>query len=255
VTRVLGRSDTPKPTPDSMTLFEHLAELRRRLIISLAAFVIGGTICWVFYTPIFEFLTRPYLHSAACMKDGKEICFLTVLAPLQGFTTKLNVCAYGGLVIALPIILWQLWKFVTPGLKSNERRYALPFVIATVVLFALGGITAYLIYPHGLTWLLQQSGPRTTPAVSVQSYVDLICVLILIFGLTFEFPAVLVGLELGGALTSAQLRRVRRFAFIGIVVFSAFITPSSDPFSMMALVVPLTLFYEGAIVVGRLAGK
>jgi len=242
-----------RPSPDSMTLLEHLAELRRRLVISVLAFVAGAVICYLFYDQILVFLEHPY--KLACHNHHLTNCDLTVLQPLQGFTTRLNVCAYGGLILGLPVILWQLWKFVTPGLKASEKRYALPFVSSTVTLFALGGATAYVIYPKGLTWLLQQGGPGVTPAVSIQSYVDLICLLIAIFGIAFEFPAVLVGLELAGALKSATLRRVRRFAFLGIVIFSAVVTPSSDPFSMMALVVPLTVFYEGSIFIGKSLGK
>lgn len=238
-----------------MTLLQHLAELRRRLVISVIAFVAGAIICYAFYDPVLRFLEHPY--NIACADNHKALghCLLTSLTPLQGFTTRLNVCAYGGLVIGLPVILYQLWKFVTPGLKANERRYALPFVFATVVLFALGGLTAYVIYPKGLTWLLQQGGPNISPAVSVQSYIDLICVLIVIFGAAFEFPVVLVGLELAGAVKSASLRRVRRFTYLGILVFSAVVTPSSDPFSMLALCIPLIVFYEGSIVVGRALGK
>jgi sec-independent protein translocase protein TatC len=250
--RALSKEE--RPSPDSMTLLEHLAELRRRLIISVLAFVGGAIVCYLFYDSILSFLEKPY--QIAC-RNQHHSCSgaLSTLAPLQGFTTRLNVCAYGGLVIGLPIILWQLWKFVTPGLKANERKYALPFVCSTVVLFFLGGLTAYIIYPRGLTWLLQQSGPGVNSLVSIQSYIDLICLLIVIFGAAFEFPAVLVGLELAGAIKSASLKRVRRYAFLGIVIFSAVVTPSSDPFSMLALVVPLTIFYEGAIIVGRLLGK
>ncbi len=238
-----------------MTLLEHLSELRRRLIYSLLAFVGGAIVCYLFYDQVLTFLERPYHIACVDRVHSGNGCALTVLAPLQGFTTRLNVCAYGGLVLGLPVILWQLWKFVTPGLKANERRYALPFVVSTVVLFALGGLTAYFIYPKGLTWLLQQSGPHISTQVSIQSYIDLICILIVIFGAAFEFPAVLVGLELAGAITPASLKRVRRYAFLAIVIFSAFITPSSDPFSMMALVVPLTIFYEGSILIGKLLGK
>jgi sec-independent protein translocase protein TatC len=249
--RTMRKED--RPTPDAMTLLEHLSELRRRLIISVLAFMAGALICYLFYDQILVFLEHPY--HIACRHHASPSCNLTVLTPLQGFTTRLNVCAYGGLILGLPIILWQLWKFVTPGLEANEKRYALPFVFSTVVLFALGGATAYLIYPKGLTWLLQQSGTGISPYVTIQSYIDLICLLIAVFGIAFEFPAVLVALELAGALKSATLRRVRRFSFLGIVIFSAVVTPSSDPFSMMALVVPLTVFYEGSIIIGRSLGK
>ncbi|HKH87526.1 MAG TPA: twin-arginine translocase subunit TatC [Acidimicrobiales bacterium] len=238
-----------------MTLLEHLSELRRRLIYCMLAFSGGAIVCYLFYDQVLVFLEHPYQQACRNRLHAGTTCALTILAPLQGFTTRLNVCAYGGLVLGLPVILWQLWKFVTPGLKANERRYALPFVISTVVLFALGGLTAYFIYPKGLTWLLQQSGPHIATQVSIQSYIDLICILIVIFGAAFEFPALLVGLELAGAITPASLKRVRRYAFLGIVIFSAFVTPSSDPFSMLALVVPLTIFYEGSILIGQLLGK
>ncbi len=254
--KILSRTErAPRPTPDAMTLLEHLSELRRRLIISVLAFVGGAIICYLFYDQILTFLEHPY--HIACATHHHSYCSgnLSNLAPLQGFTTRLNVCAYGGIVIGLPIILWQLWKFVTPGLKANERRYALPFVVATVTLFVLGGATAYLIYPKGLTWLLQQSGPNVSSLVSVQSYIDLICLLIVVFGAAFEFPAILVGLELAGVLKSATLRRVRRYAFLGIVIVSAVATPSSDVFSMVALVVPLTIFYEASILIGKALGK
>src|ERR1700691_6061100 len=167
-----------RPSPDAMTLLEHLAELRRRLIISALAFVGGAIFCYLFYDQILRFLERPYRLARNCQHSLSPVCNLTVLAPLQGFTTRLNVCAYGGLIIGLPIILWQLWKFVTPGLKANEERYALPFVVSAGVLFGVGGLTAYFIYPKGLTWLLQQGGPGISPEVSIQSYIDLICLLI-----------------------------------------------------------------------------
>jgi sec-independent protein translocase protein TatC len=224
-------------------------------VYSALAFVGGAVVCYVLYDPLLRVLERPYAIACRAQHHTALECTLTTLAPLQGFSTRLNVCAYGGLIIGLPVILWQLWKFVTPGLKANEKRYALPFVVSAVTLFALGGATAYIIYPRGLTWLLQQSGPGVSSTVSIQSYIDLICLLIAIFGIAFEFPAVLVGLELAGAVKSSSLKRIRRYAFLGIVIFSAVATPSSDPFSMLALVVPLTIFYEGSIVIGRLLGK
>ena len=161
----------------------------------------------------------------------------------------------GGLVIGLPVILYELWQFVTPGLKASEKRYALPFVFSTVVLFGLGAFIAYFIFPKGLSFLLHSAGTGTTPLLTVQEYVGLITLLMVVFGIAFEFPAVLVGLELAGVLSTAALRRFRRFAIIIITIFSAVATPSSDPFSMLALAIPLLVFYEGSIVVGRLCHK
>lgn len=252
--RVLKRSSEdkpPKPSPDSMTLFEHLGELRRRIIVSFLAFLAGGIVCYLAYNHILNFLRQPY-----CEAVHRVVCpDFIITAPLQGFSARLDLSAIGGLVIALPVILWQLWQFVTPGLKANEKRYALPFVCSSVLLFALGGFVAYEMFPRGLGFLIHAAGTSVRPFLTVQSYVQLISVLILVFGLAFEFPAVLVGLELAGAVTPAGLRRFRRYAILIIVIVAALVTPSADPFSMFALAVPLWLFYEGAIVLGRLLGK
>jgi sec-independent protein translocase protein TatC len=239
-----------KPSPDSMTLFEHLAELRRRIIVSIVAFLAGSVVCYIVYDHLLTFLRSPY-----CKALHHQSCFFVITAPLQGFSARLDLSALGGLIIALPIIIWELWQFVTPGLKANEKRYALPFVLATVVLFAAGATTAYEIFPRGLGFLIHSSGTGVHPFISIQSYVSLISLLILIFGLAFEFPVVLVGLELAGAVTPAGLRRFRRFAILIIVIVAAVFTPSADPFSMFALALPLYIFYEGSILVGRLFGK
>ena len=250
--RALSKAE--RPSPDAMTLLEHLAELRRRLIISVLAFTGGAIVCYLFYNPILSFLEKPY--QIAC-RNQHHSCTgaLSTLAPLQGFTTRLNVCAYGGLVIGLPIILWQLWKFVTPGLKANERRYALPFVCSTVVLFFLGGLTAYIIYPRGLTWLLQQSGPGVNSLVSIAelhrshlpAHRDLRrCVRV---PGRPRRPRARRGHQVRFPQTSASLRLSRHRHLLGRG------DAGSDPFSMLALVVPLTVFYEGAIIVGRLLGK
>jgi sec-independent protein translocase protein TatC len=234
-----------------MTLFEHIGELRRRLVICLVAVAIGAIVCYTFYGPILDFLRHPY-----CEAFHKRACpALIITAPLQGFSARLDVCGYGGLILGLPVILWETWRFITPGLKANERKYALPFVFATVLLFAAGGLTAYEIFPKGIGFLVRASGPGVLPFLTIQSYVTLISLLILVFGLAFEYPAVLVGLELAGVVSTAALRRVRRYAFLVVIIISALVTPSSDPFSMLALALPLTIFYEAAILIGRLCGK
>jgi sec-independent protein translocase protein TatC len=247
--QTIRRRDRVRASPDAMTLFEHLGELRRRLIICIIVFVAGAVVCYLGYVDILDVLRRPL-----CEVKPHD-CQLFFTEPLQGFATRLNISAYGGLVIALPAILYELWQFVTPGLKASERRYTLPFVFATMLLFALGAFIAYAIFPKGLNFLLHSAGAGTTPLLTVQAYVGLITLLMMVFGVAFEFPAVLVALELAGVLSTAALRRFRRFAIIIITIFSAVATPSSDPFSMLALAIPLLVFYEGAIVVGRLCHK
>lgn len=256
--RTLRRPETERPSPEAMTLFEHLSELRRRLIVCILAFFAGGIATYTLYSPILTALREPYcsaLRSLPQANLGGHGCHFYLTQPLQGFGARLNVTAYGGLVFGLPIILYELWMFVTPGLKASERRYALPFVVASVLLFAAGGGVAFFIYPHALNFLIGSSGPGAQTIFSPNSYLSLLGALMLIFGIAFEFPVVLVALELAGVITSAGLRSFRRWAILLITVFAAVITPSSDPFSMLALAVPLLVFYEGSILTGRLLGK
>ena len=249
----MRRRREARPTPDDMTLFEHLAELRRRLIVCIVIFVLAGIAVYLLYSPILNVLRGQYCSVSRQLHQPN--CNLYITAPLEGFATRLNVAAYGGLVLALPVILYELWRFVTPGLKANERRYALPFVVASVGLFVAGGAVAYFIYPRALDFLVGSSGSHVQTIFSPNAYLSLLGALVLIFGIAFEFPVLLVALELAGAITPAGLRSFRRWAILLITVFSAVITPSSDPFSMMALAIPLVVFYEASILTGRLLGK
>jgi sec-independent protein translocase protein TatC len=250
-TGMRSRRENPhqRPNPDAMTLGEHLSELRRRLIISICAIAVGAVVTYAFYPQILDLLRHPY-----CQAEPHH-CSFYITAPLQGFALRLNVSAYGGILIAIPVLFYQLWRFVTPGLKANEKKYAVPFSLATAFLFATGAFTAYLAFAHAVRFLIGVSGPNVTAILSPNSYITLILLLMVAFGATFEFPVLLVGLEIAGVLTPAKLSKVRRWAIIGMVAFAAIVTPSSDPFSMLALAIPLLLFYEASIIIGRLLGK
>jgi len=254
IARLRARRENPRPTPDAMTLGEHLGELRRRLIVCISAIAVGAIVTYVLYDQILALLQSPYCQ--AVTHTGRK-CDFYVTQPLQGFALRLNVSAYGGILIALPVTLYQLWRFITPGLKANEKKYALPFTFATAGLFGLGAFVAYLTFPHAMRFLLDVSGPSKTivAILSPNSYVQLILLLMVAFGVTFEFPVLLVALELAGVLTPAKLSHWRRWAIIGMVLFAAIVTPSSDPFSMLALAIPLLLFYEASILIGRTLGK
>jgi sec-independent protein translocase protein TatC len=238
-----------RPTPDAMTLAEHLAELRRRLIISVAAFVVAATLAAVFYNQMLSFLQHPYC------KVRPHDCNFYVTGPLDPLTLRVEMAAFGGLILASPFILWQLWRFITPGLNANERRYIVPFVTAAVVLFVLGCATAYIIFPHALAFLKAVGGPKLTPLLSPNSYLSLIMWMMVLFGVAFLFPVVLVALELVRVVSPAQLLHVWRWAVIGITATAAVFTPSSDPFSMLALAGPLVVFYFAAIGIGKLLGR
>ena len=238
-----------RPKPDSMTLTEHLGELRRRLLISLAAVAVGATVAVVLYGPILHFLLRPL-----CDVNGGR-CTLYVTSPLDGLSLRVKIGAFGGLALASPVILWELWRFVTPGLKAAEKRYAIPFVIASVSLFLGGGAVAYLTLPHALGFLRSVGGPSLKEIYNPIPYLGLILLMMTLFGLTFEFPVVLVSLQLARVVTPAKLLGWWRWAVIGITVVAAVFTPSSDPFSMFALAVPLTVFYFVSILIGKLLGR
>jgi sec-independent protein translocase protein TatC len=256
----------PKPSPDNMTLGEHLGELRRRVIIMVIAYVIAATIAVFLYEPILHFLLRPLCnvdattghHTSAgnsFIVTSNGTCNLFVTSPLDGLTLRVKIALFGGLVLASPIILFQVWRFVTPGLKASERRYAIPFVVSSFVLFLLGAATAYLVLPHALSWLKSVGGPNLQAIYDPIPYLGLILLMMTIFGLTFEFPVVLVSLELARVVTPARLLKSWRWAVIIIVVVAAVFTPSSDPFSMLALAVPLVFFYFISIAIGKLFGR
>jgi len=236
-----------RPTPDAMTLTEHIGELRTRVLVAATAVLLGGIACFFLYQPILSFLQHPY-----CQVAGPRHCAFYVSTPLQGLGIRMKIATYGGIFVASPIILWELWRFVTPGLEHNEKRYIAPFVAVSFALFAFGVALAYIIFPHALSWLGGIGGPSLHEIYSPNSYLGLILALMAMFGISFEFPLVLVGLEMIGLVQPQSLARGRRWAFVLIVAGAAIFVPSGDPFSMLALAVPLYVFYEVAIVAGRI---
>jgi sec-independent protein translocase protein TatC len=254
-----------RPSPDNMTLGEHLGELRRRVIISVVAYVAAATLCVFLYEPILTFLLHPLCNVVATsghtgatksliVRSG-DTCNLFVTSPLDGLSLRVKIALFGGLVLASPVILFQIWRFVTPGLKASERRYAIPFVLSAFALFLMGAATAYLVLPHALGWLKSVGGPNLQAIYDPIPYLGLILLMMTIFGLTFEFPVVLVSLELANVVTPARLLKSWRWAVIIIVVVAAVFTPSSDPFSMFALAIPLVVFYFLSIGIGKLLGR
>jgi sec-independent protein translocase protein TatC len=235
-----------------MPLMEHLVELRKRLLISFGAIVVCGIFVFIFYNTVLNFLSAPYEHatrnSPGCGANG---CKLVVIDPLAPLLVRLKISGYGGLALSVPIVMWQIWRFIVPGLHQRERRYAVAFVGGSVVLFVLGCVVAWFTVEKALDFLLGIGGPDIRPLIDANKYLTLVMLMIAAFGFAFEFPLLLVFLLLVGAITTAQLRRVRRFAAVGITVFAAIITPSQDPFSLLFMAVPLYIFYEGSILIGR----
>jgi sec-independent protein translocase protein TatC len=235
-----------------MSLVEHLTELRRRIVICAIAIGVGAVIGFLLYSRILHLLAEPYAEVTkgrkACGADG---CDLVVTDPLAPFIVRLKVSTYSGLVIALPVVLWQLWRFITPGLNPKEKRYAIPFILSSIVLFAAGGFVAWATFPKALDFLIKIGGGDIGTFFTADKYLTFISLMIIAFGLSFEFPVVLVFLMLARVLKTSTLRRYRRHAIVAIVAFAAVITPSQDPYSLFFMAAPMYLFYEGSIVIGR----
>jgi sec-independent protein translocase protein TatC len=246
-----------RPDEGSMTVVEHLTELRQRLIVSVLAVGVASVVGFVFYNPILTFLLRPYRQALLALPAerrpegalGEGV--LVYSSPVDPFLTVLKIGFFSGLMLALPVVLWQLWEYVTPALTKRERRLGIPFVIASVALFAGGTAFALAIIPRGLAFLFGFGGANLIPLLTVDRYFGFLMFLILSFGLSFEFPLLLISLAGVRVITSAQMRRWRRYAFFGIAVFAAIATPTQDPYTMLLMTVPLLLFYEGAILVAR----
>lgn len=228
-----------------MTLIGHLTELRNRIIISLIAIAVGGVLGFMLYEPVLEILQNPYCEIQP------DDCEFVVTDPLESFSIRLKVSAYLGLLIASPVVLWQLWRFITPGLYEREKKYAVPFVVSGVTLFALGAGLALWTFPQALNFLDGIGGDEIRALYSPGKYLSLILFMMLSFGLGFEFPIVLVFLQMAGIVGWRRLASWRRYAIVVIFIIDAVITPSADPISLLALAIPMCLFYEASILIGR----
>jgi sec-independent protein translocase protein TatC len=237
-----------------MSLLEHLEELRRRLVISMIALAVGSVPAWFIYEPLKRLLQDPYCSFFEKYPQlvPTDKCVLVVTGVVDAFATKLRIVLYLGLVLALPVVLYQLWAFVVPGLTARERRYAIPFIFSSLVLFAAGAAFAYLALPRGLDFLLGFAGEGVGPLITFDKYIGFVVLIILAFGLSFLLPVFLVFLQMVGVLSPQRLAAWRRWAFLVIFVFAAAITPTGDPMTLFALAMPMYLFYEAAIIIGRL---
>jgi sec-independent protein translocase protein TatC len=250
------RRKTPQERQGAMSLIDHLRELRHRLLICIWALLAGSIAGFFLYDPAMRLIQSPYCDFLRDHPDKapfeQEGCSLIFLGAIDGFLITVKVIVFLALVAALPVILYQLWAFVVPGLTDRERKWAIPFVALSIVLFVLGGVAAFLTLPKALGFLLGVGGDFVSPLLTVDRYVGFVIFTILAFGLGFEFPILLISLSAAGVLTNETMRKYRRQVILGLAIFAAVITPSPDPISMLALLIPLTLFYEGAIIVSRL---
>jgi sec-independent protein translocase protein TatC len=246
-----------------MSLLEHLIELRRRLFLATLA-VVGGTVVgfvWFGHgvpalglPSLADILTGPYCAVPADRRvsfGAADGCRLLATGPFSAVELQFKSALIAGSVLAAPLWLHQLWAFVTPALHARERRYAITFGAAGGLLFAAGAGLAFLVLREGLTVLLGFGGDATIAALSPESYFSFLIAMLLVFGVSFELPLLLIMLNRIGAVSGAKLSRSRRYAIFGLVVFAGLVVPGNDPITMLALAVALTVLYEVAVQVTR----
>mgnify|MGYP001551698641 FL=1 len=220
-----------------MTLVDHLAELRRRIAISVVAIGIGAVIGFLLAEPIIKLLLTPL--------PDREVVFLTVGG---GFFVYLRVAVVVGLLLALPVVLYQLWAFVAPGLLPEERKAALPWIPMTVVFFLLGTLVAWVTLPYAVEFLVGfEIEGSLTSLPSAEAYFSFVTIMFLLFGLVMQFPIVLIFLDRLGVLNVDQLRSMRRYVLLGVVIFAVVVTPGGDPISPIVLSSTMYVLYEFTI--------
>jgi sec-independent protein translocase protein TatC len=253
----LRLSRRPRANPaGEMSILEHIGELRNRLAKSCAALVITTLVAFAFlYEPVLDFVLRSYCQLPASVRIGTSAedggCRLAALSPLEPLSIRLRLSLTVGLLLAMPFIAYQLWRFITPGLTTGEKRYAIPFALATTLLFAGGVAVAFFTLPKAIDFLVSMGGSGIAVFFQADRYLRFVLFMGLAFGLTFEFPLVLVFLSMVGLLSSAAMLRVWRPAVAVIIVAAAVITPSQDPISLFAMAVPMWIFYFAAAAIAR----
>ncbi|WSG97253.1 twin-arginine translocase subunit TatC [Rhizobium johnstonii] len=246
-----------KPQP----LIEHLMELRTRLMWSIGAFFVAFIACFFFAKNLFNYLVIPYKTAVQWANLDVEKAQLIYTAPQEFFFTQVKVAMFGGLVVAFPIIAAQVYKFVAPGLYKNERQAFLPFLVASPVLFLMGGALVYFFFTPMVMWFflsMQQAPGHDEIAISlmpkVSEYLSLIMTLVFSFGLVFQLPVITTLLARVGLLTSQWLAEKRKFAIVLAFVVAAVLTPP-DPMSQIGLAIPTILLYEISICAARLVER
>jgi sec-independent protein translocase protein TatC len=240
-----------KTNPEGrMAVLDHLRELRRRLIYMVLIVATGAVLGWIFYIPILHLLEHPYCSVPAKFRfngSNNNKCVLTYNGVLDGFTARLKVSVIAGAVFTAPFWLYQIWAFVTPGLRKKERKYTIIFIAASTLLFIAGMALAYVVLSRGLNILIQQAGVGTQAILTITEYLSFVTLMLVVFGAAFELPLLVVMANLAGVLPASLLKKSQRIAVFLIFAFAAVATPSTDPFTMIAMAAPMVLLFELAV--------
>ncbi len=235
----------PATTVAEMTLVEHLVELRNRLFKAAIAVLLGGIVGFVLADPIIAILAAPI--------PGNRPLFFTGLG--DAFMIHVKIALVVGIILGMPVILYQGWAFIAPGLTAKERRMSLPWIPAALLFFVLGVGIAYFILPYAAGFLVGFASDKLQPLITAEAYFDFVTTLFLVFGLIMQFPIILYALSRVGIVTSAKLTGARRQAILGMTIFAAVITPGGDLVSPLALLITMYALFEGTIIVIRRTGK
>ena len=225
-----------------MTLVEHLEELRRRLIIVVVSVLAAAVVGFVVAGSILDLLTT------RLPEEYRTLIFLNPADPLSAY---MKIAGFFGIAVAMPVIIFHVWRFVTPGLTRRERRFVWPVIVAALLLFALGVVIGFIVIPYALNFLLGFAREGLEPALTVDGYIGFVTTMMLAFGLVLEFPIVLVGLARVGVLNYRRVASQRRWAILAIVIFAIVLTPGGDPISPLILSSVMFLLFEGSLLVIR----
>lgn len=237
-----------------MELIDHLEEFRRRVLISVGVWFLAALGAYIFYDPILDLIRLPIENGGRIGEVKVDQLYVPGIA--TAFVLRIKLAVVSGIILSSPVILWQIFGFVAPGLHRREKKIAIPFFLAAILLFAMGAGLAYLILPTAIEWLLGFVGQlEATPLIQFNEYVSFVTLMVLAFGLCFEVPLLIVALGAVGVVSSRQLRSKRAWAFLIAFVVGAVATPSGDPLSQTLMALPLYVLYEASILVIRFAFK
>lgn len=248
----------PEVPPDgAMTLYEHLKELRYRLVVAVAAILVGMIACSFFMDELFAILRHPYDLAIADLKARKPGSVTTLVN--QGltspFTLSLKIAMVGGMVLTAPVWLWQLWSFIVPGLLAKEKKWAAIFIGAASPLFLAGVAVAYIVMPKGISVLLGFTQNGVTNMQDISTFLAFLLRIMVVFGIAFLIPLVVLMLNILGVIKARQLAKYRVYVVFGTFVFGAVATPSTDPFSMLALALPMTVLFLAAEIIAHILDR
>jgi sec-independent protein translocase protein TatC len=236
--------ESKRDSMPTMGFLDHLEELRRRLVYSIAAVAVGFGVCWGYHLRIYAVMQKPIMDALKSHGLSEKLVYLN---PVDPFNLYLKIAALAGLFLTSPFVLYQVWLFISPGLYRNEKRYVMPFMSSTIALFTAGGYFGYkIVYPRALEFLIG-FGTQFTPMITISEYTSLFLSIVLGMGLIFEMPILIFFLALMGIINASFMWNNFRYAILIIFIIAGIVTPSPDVMSMLIFAAPMVALYGASI--------